>query len=82
MDLLAQKLAGPVQTQDRTLVEAALPSLEASDAGAQDRLAGRVVADTESQTSGWCSRIQAATVPLPTAVGPARTVSRGELIPG
>src|SRR3954454_18659415 len=37
---------------------------------------GRVVADTEIQTSGWCSRMSAATLPLPTAVGPARTTRR------
>ena len=52
-----------------------------------------MVADTEIQTSGWCSRTSAATVPLPTAVragedeprrgpsGPRRRVSHagGEL---
>ena len=37
---------------------------------------GRVVTDTESQTSGYRARMSADTVPLPTAVGPARTVSR------
>src|SRR3954468_7318640 len=36
----------------------------------------RVVADTEIQTSGWCSLMSAATLPLPTAVGPASTTSR------
>jgi hypothetical protein len=36
----------------------------------------RVVADTDSRISGWCSLMCAATVPLPTAVGPARTMSR------
>ena len=35
-----------------------------------------MVAETESQTSGWCRRTSAATVPLPTAVGPARTIRR------
>ena len=28
-----------------------------------------MVAETEIQTSGWCARTSAATVPLPTAVG-------------
>ncbi len=38
--------------------------------------ARRVVADTESRISGWCVLICAATVPLPTAVGPASTTRR------
>ena len=35
-----------------------------------------MVADTEIQISGWWRRTSAATVPLPTAVGPARTARR------
>ena len=34
------------------------------------------MAETEIHTSGWFLRMSAATVPLPTAVGPASTVSR------
>src|SRR5919107_3992944 len=40
----------------------------------------RVVAETEIQMSGWLARMSAATEPLPTAVGPARTVSRDRWI--
>ncbi len=41
-----------------------------------------MVAETEIQISGWCSRTHAVSVPLPTAVGPASTVSRDGLPDG
>ena len=36
----------------------------------------RVVAETDTHTSGWSARSLASTVPLPTAVGPVRTIRR------
>ena len=41
-----------------------------------------MVADTDSQTSGYRARMSADTVPFPTAVGPASTVNRRDrLVP-
>ena len=49
-------------------------SLGAAEERARD--IARVVAETETHTSGCCLRNAASTVPLPTAVGPVNTMRR------